>query len=579
MFGNWSDKLYPSAKKLVRDCVASRIHAKDATLYEFDDDACACACNFMGWTDLATNPPTSPAEIQAFASEVINEGFKTVLLIGQGGSTQAPMTITKYNKVDCNALDFKTLDSLSPVRVRSIVSSLDPATTLVLVSSKSGTTIEMKCALSAVLAAFKKHGGVKPEDIPRHLVAITDAGTPLEKRAKEDGWRACFTGEASVGGRFSALSVFGLVPAALVGIDLESFLARAQQAELDCSIDDMDNPAIRLASFLCDNAANGRGTFCFLTQKRGRVLGLWIEQLIAESLGKEGRGILPNIEVDSLLLAQDRQDRCAVVYNTKNTLWDESKSFEVSLAYLDDAIPRIHQRIEDVIELAEHFVVWEYATAMCGYLMQVCPFDQPDVASTKAATLTILTDEQPKPRFVENFLGGVHVGEIEVTTAPCVEADTLTSALRTLFESIKPGDYFALNAFLPFDGEGRREALEAIRHGVADVMRVPACLEIGPRYLHSTGQLQKGGPNNGVFLIISSDEFKDIPLVNMEAASLGTLSKAEALADLSILIERGRRCMHLHLPDNAGVTLRALSDDVCHVLGAIQHDREGAQAG
>ncbi len=567
MLVNEADKLYPSTKTLVRNRVASRIRAKDASLYEFDDDACACAASFMGWVDLATNPPTSPEKIQAFAQDVIAEGFRTVLLIGQGGSSQAPMTITKYNKADYNALDFKTLDSVSPVRVRSIIAELDPQTTIVLVSSKSGTTIEMRSVLDAVLSLFAEH--LDPARIPAHLVAITDPGTSLEARAKAEGWRACFTGEPAVGGRFSALSVFGLVPAALVGIDLENLLTRAKEAEAACSEDAVDNPAIALASFLYDNYMSGRDKFCFLTQKRGRVFGLWIEQLVAESLGKNGLGILPNIEIDSLLLAQDPKDRCVITYQTKNTLWDERKNFDMSLAYLDNAIPRMNFRINDVIELAEHFVMWKYATAMCGYLMKVCPFDQPDVASTKTATLEILANGQPEPYFTEEFLGDVHMGKAEATMAPCVCADTLMDALRALIGSIKPGDYFALNVFVPFDGEGRREALESIRHGVAEKMGVPSCLEIGPRYLHSTGQLQKGGPNNGVFLILSADELKDIPLTHVEPSSLGSLAKAEAAADLSALMARGRRCLHLHLPDNTGVTLRALGDAVNSVLTEI----------
>lgn len=569
MLVNDADKLYPSAKTLVRDRVASRLHAKDASLYEFDDAACECAGDFMGWADLATNPPFSPAEIQAFAQKVIADGFETVLLIGQGGSTQAPMTITKYNKIDKNALDFKTLDSVSPVRVRSILAGLEPKKTLILVSSKSGGTIEMRCTLDAVLRYFAEH--MDAEEIPSHLVAITDPGTKLEERATSEGWRACFTGEPMVGGRFSALSVFGLVPAALVGIDLESFLARAKEAEEACSEDAVDNPAIALASFLYDNYTAGRDKFCFLTQKRGRVLGLWIEQLVAESLGKDGLGILPNIEVDTLLLSEDPKDRCVITYQTKNTLWDERKNFDMSLAYIDDAIPRMNFRIENVIELAEHFVMWEYATAMCGYLMKVCPFDQPDVSSTKAAALKILAEGQPEPDFVEDFIGNVHMGEAEATMAPSIKADNLMDALRNLLGSIKPGDYFALDAFVPFDGEGRREALETIRHGVAEKFGVPACLEIGPRYLHSTGQLQKGGPNNGVFLLVSADELKDIPLsTEVEPASLGALAKAQAAADLSILIERGRRCLHLHLPDNTGVTLRALGDAVNRVLYEIE---------
>lgn len=566
-----TEKLYPSAKILVRDKVASRLHAKDESLYDFDEAAAECAKNFTGWATLASQPPYSYKKIQAFAEGIIAEGFKTVLLIGQGGSTQAPMTITKYNKVDRNVLDFKVLDSVSPVRVRSILAGLDLERTLVLVSSKSGGTIEMRSVLDAVLDYFEMY--LKTEKIPSHLVAITDPGSNLEKRAHDEGWRACFLGEPTVGGRFSALSVFGLVPAALVGIDLGGFLGHAKDAERVCSEDSIDNPAITLASFLYDNYLNGRDKFSFLTPKRGRVLGLWIEQLVAESLGKQGVGILPNIELDALLLTEDPKDRSVITYQTKTDLWDERKNFDMSLAYLDSAIPRLSFRIDSVLDLAEHFVMWEYATAMCGYLMKRCPFDQPDVASTKAAALEFLAEGCPKPDFTENFIGNVNMGEAEVTIAPCIKSDTLMGALRNLFASIKPGDYFALDAFLPFDGEGRREALEVIRHGVADKLGVVSCLEIGPRYLHSTGQLQKGGTNNGVFLMVSADELKDIPLRHVEPESLGMLARTQAAADLSILIERGRRCMHLHLPDNSGVTIRALGDAVMKVLDEIERER------
>ena len=561
------EKLYPSAKTLVKECVASRVHAKDATLYDFSEQAQACAERYMGWTDLASNPPYSLADIQAFADSIIKQGLKTVVLIGQGGSTQAPMTITKYNKPDSSRIVFKTLDSDSPVRVRAILAEAKPETTLFVISSKSGGTIEPRLALRAVRDAVGD--ALAEEELVQHLVAITDPGSDLERQAREEGWAAVLPGEPSVGGRFSALSVFGLLPAALVGIDLEELLEHAVEAEQRCSEDAIDNPAIGLAAFLYDNYLQGRNKFSFLTPKRGRVLGLWIEQLVAESLGKDGQGILPNIEIDSLLLTNDPGDRSVIMYQTKTDLWDERKNFEMSLSYIDPTIPRANFKIDSVEELAEHFVMWEYAVAMCGYLMRVCPFDQPDVASAKAVVLDILKEGQPAPDFVQDYIGDVHMGEVEVRLAPCFKDCTdVQGALRALLTSIQPGDYFALNAFLPFTGEGRREALELIRHGVAASRHTVSCLEVGPRYLHSTGQLQKGGQNNGVFLILSADELKDIPL-SEEAESLGTLAKAQASGDLLTLADRGRRCVHLHLPDNSGVTLRALSEVITGILATL----------
>ncbi len=563
------EKLHPSAKTLVKECVASRVRAKDVSLYDFSEDAQAYACRYMGWTDLASNPPYSLGDIQAFADSIIERGLKTVVLIGQGGSTQAPMTLTKYNKLDSSLVAFRTLDSDSPVRVRAILAEADPESTLFIISSKSGGTIEPRLALQAVRdALFEK---MPPEKLVKHLVAITDPGSDLERQAQEEGWAAVFPGEPSVGGRFSALTVFGLLPAALVGIDLDELMAHAVEAERRCSEDAIDNPAIGLAAFLYDNYLAGRNKFSFLTPKRGRVLGLWIEQLVAESLGKDGQGILPNIEIDSLLLTKDPGDRTVIMYQTKTDLWDERRNFEMSLSYIDPTIPRINFKIDSAAELAEHFVMWEYAIAMCGYLMKVCPFDQPDVASAKAVVLDILRDGQPEPDFVQDFTDEVQMGEVEVRLSPCFKDCTdVSGALRALFACIQPGDYFAINAFLPFTGEGRREALEIIRHAVAERRKTVSCLEVGPRYLHSTGQLQKGGPNNGVFLILSADELKDIPLTNEAAESLGMLAKAQASGDLLTLADRGRRCVHLHLPDNSGATLRGLSSLITSILENLE---------
>ena len=368
----------PSLQALVDGKVASRIHGKDASLYSFSEEAQDCAQNYMGWATLASNPPCPIEEIQAFANETIANGLKTVILIGQGGSTQAPMTLTKYNKPDSASIDFKTLDSVSPVRVRTIMSQCDPEHTLIIQSSKSGGTIEPSLVMKAVRDVLVE--SLPVEDIPKHLVAITDPGSDLEKRAKEEGWLKIFLGEPTVGGRYSALSVFGLVPAALVGMDISSLIESAREAEELCATDDLDNPASNLAAFLFDTYERGRDKFSLFTPKRGRVLGLWIEQLVAESLGKNGLGILPNIEVDSLVLRKDPKDRTVITYNTKTDQWDDRQNFNHALEFLDPAIPQMHFKVLNVEDLAAHFVMWEYAIAMVGYLMQVCPFDQPDVA-------------------------------------------------------------------------------------------------------------------------------------------------------------------------------------------------------
>lgn len=576
MIGNEISRLYPSVKSLIRDNVASRINQKDATLYDFNRDAKKCASEFMGWATLASQPPHDIQDIITFSLEAKSEGLDQVLLLGEGGSTQGPMTITKYNSVDSN-VNFKVLDSVSPVRVRSTLETLNSDRLLVIVSSKSGGTIEPMSNLIAVKRHLKKN--LVSGNVEDHLIAITDPGTKLEQMAKKEKWRAIFNGEPDVGGRYSVMSVFGLVPAALVGIDLEKFVQQAAKAEEACSQDNIDNPAIRLAAFLYDNLCRGRDKVCFLSPKRGRVLGLWIEQLVAESLGKNGQGILPNIDPDSLDLTNDAsQDRTACIYLTKTDTWDERKNFEMSLSAIHEQIPEITFKINSVYELANDFIIWEYAVAMCGYLMKECPFDQPDVASAKAATLDVLNNGTGDPDAVTQYLNGIWVGDIELRASKALDPYYDTAAhvdnsdnpventLRALMKSIEPADYIAINAFIPFTGEGRREGLEQIRHAFASTFDAVSCLEIGPRYLHSTGQLQKGGKNSGVFLIISTDELKDIPLgKHSQAPTMATLAKAQAIGDYKVLDEKGRRVVHIHLPDNTGTTIRRLAQVISSI--------------
>ena len=554
---------YPSAQRLVDNKVASRVHAKDGGLYNFAEGMPEAAGSFMGWATLASQPPVSIEAIKAFAKQVRAEGYTSCLLIAQGGSSQAPMTITKYNKGDRYHFKFHVLDNVSPVRMHALTHNLDFEKTLVLVSSKSGGTIEVRSNLSIVYRLFTEALG---EDAPQHFVAITDPGTQLETRALDEGWRAVFSGEPTVGGRFSALSVFCLVPAALIGLDLDQIIEKARAAEAACSADSLDNPAIGLASFMYDSMLKGRDKFSLITPKRARTFGLWIEQLVAESVGKNGKGILPNIEFDPLVLSVDHGDRTVIPYLVETPLDDERENFQRGLGRIDPAYPRRTYEVTDMTDLFAHFVMWEYATAMVGWLMELNPFDQPDVALPKAATLDILKSGMPQPSFTETFLGGIDLGKVEVTCSPAVAADNLHDALYNLFASIKPGDYFAFDAFVPFTGDNRREALEGIRHLVASELNVVSCLELGPRYLHSTGQLQKGGTNNGVFLVVSTGEIDDIPLEGLEAASLGELAKAQAAGDTSILIDRGRRVVHLHLPDNAGITLRLLEKAVTDIV-------------
>lgn len=568
----------PTAQLLIENEIPSRIAAKDGSVFDFSAEAAACAATRLGWTTLASKPPRDPAEIAIIAQQARGEGLDAVVLIGQGGSAQAPQTVTKlYSLEVTDEVPFKTMDALSPVYVNHILGSSDPARTLYIVSSKSGSTLEPTVLSHVCWKYVCAHLGA--ERAGSRFIAITDPDTELEHVARKNHWRAIIHGEPGVGGRYSALSAFGLLPMAAIGIDIERMLEDATPMEKLCASDSPDNPAIWLAAFLYDNLKAGRDKFSLLMPPSKQVFGLWVEQLVAESLGKAGVGILPNVEVDAGILSDPHPDRCAILCNM-----DSDEAFEHARTCVHPDIPVFRLDIPDSTAMTRYFLIWEYAVAFCGWLMQIDPFDQPDVESTKAATRQILYNQGGRFDVPEDVWGKPAYEEFELDSCGYADRvyvsstllDTLdephedidaNAALRLLFCSIKDDDYFSLNAFLPFKGVGRRETLEKIRHRAADRLGVCSCLEIGPRYLHSTGQLHKGGPNTGVFLVVSADEPFDITVPH-EDFTLGDVANAEALGDFSALASRGRRAIYIHLKDNDDKFLSSFANDACSAISA-----------
>ena len=544
---------------LVRHHVPSRVHAQDAMLFDFDPNVRSYVGRYFGWSTLASKPPVDIAKISDFAKEVRDEGLTDVVLIGQGGSSQAATTLTSLQTYYDDSVKFHTMDSVSPFSVDRILSACDPATTLYIVSSKSGSTVEptvlMRISWKQVCDKLGE------QEAGGRFVAITDPGSDLERIARRNRWRAIFPGATNVGGRYSALSVFGLLPAALVGIDLRRLIAEARRWEVLCSGDFIENPAVQLASFLYENQQSGRRYFSFISPQAGRVFGLWVEQLIAESLGKNGNGILPNIETDAQILSVPRDDRCAITYAIH-----PDASFLNDIDLIDPSIPVIHYAIPNVYQVACHFIMWEYATAFTAVLMHVNPFDQPDVQSTKSEVKRILSENEdvsitPGCHQIPDDDGVVLEAEVSPAVTNEKPAD-LDEALEALFTSVHPGDYFSTNAFLPFYPQDRRLPLEEIRHCMAAHLGVVSSLEIGPRYLHSTGQLHKGGPNTGVFLILSADESVDIEIPG-ESYTLDTLVHAQACGDMAALSSKGRRVLRIHLSDDKPETLAHISARIC----------------
>ena len=542
-------------KLLVENKVPSRTHAKDATLYDFSEEALESARNFMGWTDLASNPPCPIDEICAFARDVIDEGLSRVCLLGEGGSSQAAMTITKLNDSDHSAIRFSTLDSLSPIYVKKILRNVDYARTFFIVSSKSGGTLETLSLFKVIWEDAVSQLG--KEAAGRRFVAITDPGTKLEELAHELGFRGVFLGEPTVGGRFSALSVFGLVPAALCGLDVHELVRRAAEMEKLCSTDAPGNPAVQLANFLMTNLSpDSANCFTYISPQPGRVLGLWMEQLIAESLGKNGKGVVPHIEIDVNLLNLHQPKHPVIVYHT-----NPDSTFDRDVSMLSPKVPQRSLVLENPIDIGRHFVLWEYATSFMGWLMKVPPFNQPDVQLAKTNASRALHGLLPErahrleePWVIAEYSNAFadETGIVDPTQMRSV--DDVIDAFMGL---VQENNWISVNAFLPFTGE-RRGPMEVIRHTLARQLEVPCSLEIGPRYLHSTGQLQKGGENTGLFLILSAYEVDDIKVPG-EDYYLGELEVAQSKGDLEALSNKGRRALHLHLIDSSAETLWRLA--------------------
>ncbi len=546
----------------------SKVASSDASLYSFDPATREFASSFMGWTRLCTDPPVDPAMIDAFAAQARQEGLDAVVLIGQGGSSQAPMTMASV--LDAHGrlpIEYRTLDVMSGEALSVSLEKIDPARTIFIVSSKSGSTLEPTMMSRCVWERVRSELG---EAAGSRFVAITDPGSSLEALATELGYRAIFNGSAEVGGRFSALSVFGLVPMSLMGIDSASLLERLSDVQRECSVDSISNPALSLAAFLHECYLEGRDKICLNFGSGCGSLGLWIEQLVAESLGKHGKGMMPAIESDISMLgdrAADMGDRCAIVYSATIDHDGERRASAVS-----GDVPSIRLEISSPEDVAAHMLVWEYAIAMLGALLEVNPFDQPDVESTKVAVRTLLSSEAAADRSsgMEAVLGCGPICAFEVSEGICDQdrpaALALRDALSSILLDLPLGSYVSMNAFIP-DSLETVEGLDALRRQIELSTGRVACLEFGPRYLHSVGQYQKGGPNTGAFLIISaeSDSRSDVQVPG-ECYMLGDIARAQARGDFAALCDSGRRAVHVRLEGASANEIAAFADLCTDIL-------------
>ncbi|MGD0901545.1 MAG: bifunctional transaldolase/phosoglucose isomerase [Terracidiphilus sp.] len=534
-----------------------RFWQKDSSLWTSNGEE-----NWLGWIDIVERQQRDLLDLAELGADIETGGFKTVLLLGMGGSSLCPEVLSEIFGQQAEFPALRVLDSTDPAQVRAVRDSLDLRETLVIVASKSGSTLEPNILKQYFFEQMQDAVGAG--EAGGHFVAITDPGSKMEQVAKDDGFRYIFHGDPQIGGRYSALSNFGLVPATAAGLDTGRQLDEAAKAVAAAKQPPGDNPAVELGLILGAAANAGRDKLTIFTSPEIYDLGAWLEQLIAESTGKLGKGITP---VDREVIGAPQvygNDRIFVYVKLAGTA---DSSLDAKVAALQAAgHPVIAIEISDLYEIFGQFFTWEVATAVAGSVMGINPFNQPDVESAKIETRT-LTEAYEKtgalperePVLVDGGIGIYATEAYAATLKAAAPAATLAGYLRAHLDQIHAGDYFATLAFLPMFPE-HEAAIQGFRHKVRDAKRVATCLGFGPRFLHSTGQDYKGGPNSGVFLQITAEHDVEADVdVPGQTYSFGVVIDAQAAGDLAVLESRGRRALRVHLGADLAAGLKTLA--------------------
>jgi glucose-6-phosphate isomerase len=526
---------------------------------------------WLGWIDIVERQQKNLAAFTALAADVKARGFQSVLLLGMGGSSLCPevLAVTFGQQPGFPALHI--VDSTDPAQVKAARDRVNLAETLVVVASKSGSTLEPNVLKQYFFNEMKEAVGA--ERAGSHFLAITDPGSKMEQVAKADGFWKIFYGDPEIGGRFSALSNFGVVAATVAGLNTEKLLAEAAKAVAAAKLAPAQNPAVQLGLLLGTAANAGRDKLTVFTSPEIYDLGAWMEQLVAESTGKQGKGITP-VDREAIAAPEFYGSDRIFAYIRLGGRADASvnASLDAKVAAIEAAGHSVvHIEIAHRNEIFGQFFTWEVATSVAGSVMGINPFDQPDVESAKIETRTLTSayEQTGKLPVREPVLvdGGIQLYATEAYAATldkAAPAKTLAGYLHAHFNQIHPGDYFAALAFLPMFPE-HEAAIQGIRHKVLDAKRVATCLGFGPRFLHSTGQDYKGGPNTGVFLQITADHAVDVAIPGQKL-SFGVVIDAQAAGDLAVLESRGRRAVRVHLGADVAAGLKTLAEAVDQAL-------------
>ena len=523
---------------------------RDPSVWSRDAAVQRTIANRLGWLSSPRLMAESIGRLRAFAASVKDAGFTDVVLLGMGGSSLAPEVLRAVLGVAPGWPRFQMLDSTDPAAVAAV--RTPPGQTLYLFASKSGTTIEPNVLAAHFRAALEQAGVPRWAD---HFVAITDEGTALAKRAQSEHFRDVFINPSDIGGRYSALSFFGMVPAALMGHDLDALTGWgvAMLAESDPGSGDVRaNPAAALGLALGSAARAGRDKLTLLLPPALEPFGLWVEQLVAESTGKNGTGIIP-IAGEALTRASvHAPDRMFVRLGLQGAAGHDARDSDVRELKAANA-PFAEIELPEAAALGAEFVRWEIGAAIAGAMLHINPFDEPNVQQAKDATRRLLDAYTAQGRLPAPTPDRTADGTGTLTLSAAARGELGGRDPDAILTLIKPGDYLALLAYLGPDGD-LFEALRTLRLAVRDRTSVATMFGYGPRYLHSTGQLHKGGPNTGVFIMVTATPRED-PLIPREPFSFGTLELAQALGDFASLDAAGRRALHVHLaaPDRAAI--------------------------
>ena len=524
-----------------------RLWVKDATLWKGD---AATVRNRLGWLTSPTIMRSHAEDIRSFADEIRRLQYSQVVLLGMGGSSLTGEVLNEAFGSKMGFPDMLLLDSTDPAAVKHVLQTVNLGRTLFVVSSKSGTTTETLAAYSFFRGQVEAAASPRPG---MQFVAITDPGRPLDKLATETGFRRTFLNPASIGGRFSALSFFGLVPAALIGVDIKILLERAHGMVETCGneVGVRGNPAVQLGAVLAGLARAGRDKVTLVLSEKIRALGSWIEQLLAESLGKDGTGLVPVADEPLGAPSVYGDDRIFV-----SIVLEGDTTHDAALAKLSDAgHPVLRLQLRDAMDLGAEFFRWELATATAGAVLGVNPFDEPDVARGKEQTSTLLTEWRRSRRLPE-WPSDVEEDGLVLMTKSNKKPTSVSKGLAAHLAQAVPGDYLVIQAYLTPTPEAWR-ILQEIRVALRDRLRIATTVGWGPRYLHSTGQLHKGGPTSGLFIQITGEDREDVAIPGA-GHGFSTLKAAQALGDLQSLRDGARRVIRLHLTGKQSQTLPQL---------------------